>query len=174
MLSKVANTFFGDLNLLLIEYIILQKCKLTDPATDRKNASANLTTNYILGLDWSPETKTTLEAENNRLMQFRKKIIDARNKLISHQDLQHRLHSIGLGQFSEKEEQDFWGALQAFVDAAHEEAIGGPYPINAAMQEGDVASLVHHLKDGVDYSDIVETEPGFLRDRIGKRRFDDA
>lgn len=170
----MANIFFGDLNLLLIDYIILQKCKLTDQAADRKNASKNLTTNYILELNWSPETRATLESENTRLMNFRKKIIDARNKLISHLDLRARMQALGLGQFSEQEEQDFWAALQNFVNAAHEEAIGGPFEINAVMQEGDVASLVHYLKDGMDYTDLVDNEDGFLLRRIGKRRFDDA
>ena len=174
LLSEVASMFFGDLNLLLIEYIILQKCKLQDPVSDRKKSTNNLTTNYILELNWSIETKSILEAENKRLMNFRKRIVDARNKLVSHLDLKTRLQPLGLGSFTQQEEQDFWSALQAFANAAHEEALGSPYPINAAMQEGDVASLVHYLRDGVDYDDLVESEDGFLLRRIKEKRFDRA
>lgn len=170
LLSEVASLFFGDLNLVLIEYIILQTCKLTELDSDRKKNVKNLTSNYILQLDWSTETKAILQNENKKLTEFRDKIIGARNKLVSHLDLQARLQPLGLGTFTQQEEQNFWAALQTFVDAAHDEAIGGPYEINAAMQDGDVASLVHCLKDGVDYKDLLENEDGFLLRRIGQRR----
>jgi hypothetical protein len=37
-MSRAAPTFFGDLNKMFVEYMILQVCKITDPARDfRKN-----------------------------------------------------------------------------------------------------------------------------------------
>ena len=173
LLSEVANIFFHDLNLVLIDYILLQQCKLTDPASSGKDRS-NLTTNYILALDWSDETRKVLNAKNLELMDFRAKIIDARRKLIAHLDLGTRVQSIGLGEFSQAEEASFWSALQAFIDAAHSEAIGGPYEINATMVEGDVESLIHSLKEAADYNDLVESDPGFLSRRVNHRRYKDA
>ena len=73
LLSKVANIFFHDLNLILIEYILLQQCKLTDPALSGKDKN-NLTTNFILGLDWSEETGKILRSKNTELMKFQKLI----------------------------------------------------------------------------------------------------
>lgn len=173
LLAEVANIFFHDLNLMLIDYILLQQCKLTDPASSGKDKD-NLTTNYILELEWSSQTRRILSAKNAELMEFRGKIVDARRKLIAHLDLSARLQPLGLGEFSESEETRFWSALQEFVNAAHSEAIGGPYEIDAAMVDGDVQSLIHCLKEGLDYSDAVESEPGFLLGRINKRRYKDA
>lgn len=173
LLSEVANIFFHDLNLILIEYILLQQCKLTDPASSGKDRS-NLTSNYILELDWSDETKQILSAKNAELMVFREKIINARRKLIAHLDLRSHLQPLGLGEFSGTEEIEFWAALQAFVDAAHVEAIGGPYEINATMVEGDVASLIHSLREAVDYNDLVQNEEGFLLRRVNQMRYKNA
>lgn len=103
-------------------------------------------------------------------MAFREKIINAKRKLIAHLDLRARLQPLGLGEFSEAEEEGFWAALQAFVDAAHSEAIGGPYDISATMVDRDVANLIHSLKEAVDYNYLVVAyfayaNPGFNRGR---------
>lgn len=173
LLSEVAHTFFADLNLILIDYLLLQFCKLTDPATSGRDRT-NLTTNYILGLEWNVETREALTAANVELIGFRSKIIDARSKLIAHLDLNARLASTGLGSFSATDEAAFWSALQVFVNAAHSEAVGGPFEIFATMPHGDVENLVHSLKEAVDYSDIVESDPTFLRTRVHAMRYKDA
>lgn len=173
LLAEIASTFFYDLNLVLIDYMLLQQCKLTDPASSGINKD-NLTTNFILQLGWSTETGVILEEQNQRLMEFRTKIVDARRKLVAHLDLRARLGTLNLGQFSKKDEANFWEALQVFVNAAHDEAIGGPFEIRVAMQDGDVSSLVHHLKDAVDYSHLLESSPELLASRWGQRRFENA
>lgn len=176
LLDEVAALFFHDLNIVLIEYILLQLCKLTDlePTRVGNERPHNLTTNYILTLEWSPETLNGLKIKNDELKVFRSKIVDARRKLIAHSDLRMHLESIGLGSFSESDELAFWDALQEFVDLAHSEAIDGPFPIDVTMQGGDVLSLIHVLKDGVDYEATVAEEQGFLLNRVGKRRYEDA
>lgn len=173
LLHEVAGTFFHDMNLILAEYILLQQCKLTDPASSG-GEKENLTTNFLLQLNWPSETEALLRAQNGKLMCFRQKIEDARHKLIGHLDLRARLGATAFGNFHEGDELVFWDALQAFVDAAHAEAVGGPYEINAAMPEGDAESLVHCLKDAMDYDDIVNTDPKFLVARLGHRRYEDA
>ena len=173
LLSEVANIFFHDLNRIFIDYILLQQCKLTDPASSGKDKD-NLTTNYILELEWSDQTRQILSARNAELMEFRGKIVDARRKLIAHLDLSARLQPLGLGEFSEMEEARFWSALQEFVNVAHSEAIGGPYEIEAAMQDGDVESLIHCLKEGLDYNDIVGSEPATLLHRHSLMRYKGA
>jgi len=145
LLAATASIFFHDLNAVLIEYILLQQCKLTDAATSGPGRD-NLTSNYILTLDWTMESRGILTAANADLMTFREKVIDARRKLVAHLDRRARLESISLGAFSQDEEAKFWSALQAFVDAAHGEAVGGPYPIEATMM-GDANNLLHALRD---------------------------
>ena len=173
LLAEVAKTFFGDLNLILMEYVLLQQCKLTDPASSGKDKD-NLTTNYILTLSWSTATSALLADANRRLMAFRGKVVDARRKLVAHSDLKAILSLSSLGCFTQDEEQAFWAALQDFTNAAHAEAIGGPFEISASMPDGDGASLVHALVDAVDYNDLVNQEDDFLVRRIDRRRHGDA
>jgi hypothetical protein len=173
LLAEVAETFFHDLNLVMIDYLLLQQCKLTDPASSGADKE-NLTTNYILGLNWTEGTANRLHAANLEIMKFRLGIDAARRKLIAHLDLRARLQAIDLGSFTPEEETSFWKSLQEFVDAAHEEAVGGPFDFKAAMPAGDVANLIHSLKDAVDYNDLHGQDGAFLLSRHGLRRFDDA
>ena len=173
LMAEIANTFFQDLNIVLLEYVLLQQCKLTDPATSGAEKE-NLTSNYILSLDWSGETKEVLAAANRELLEFRTKINDARRKLVAHSDLRSRLQLLELGQFKQADERGFWSALQRFVDAAYMEACGGPFEITATMPDGDAASLIHSLIEAVDYGDLVKEESAFLTRRIGKRRYEGA
>lgn len=172
ILKETANRFFVDLNVVLIEYILLQQCKLTDPPySDKDKKIPNLTADYLLTLQWTDATRATLVAANHRLQQFRCKIKKARNKLVAHSDLRARLNILPMGEFTEVEEQDFWAALQEFVDAAHSEAIGGPYPIDASMPDGDALSLLYQLREAIDYGDAVKQEDGFLSRRIMLQRY---
>lgn len=173
LLAEVAETFFHDLNLVLIDYLLLQMCKLTDPASSGASKD-NLTTNYILALNWTPKTAKQLHDANQDIMRFRARIDDARRKLIAHLDLRARLQPLDLGSFSPEDEAEFWGALRVFVEVAHEEAVGCPFDLDVAMPAGDVANLIHSLRDGVDYDDLHGQDGAFLLSRYGHRRFDDA
>ena len=72
-----------------------------------------------------------------------------------------------------EDEAEFWSALQRFVDLAHQEAVGGPFEIMAAMPDGDAASLVHRLADAVDYDDLINEQTDLLVSRINRRRYGD-
>ena len=170
LLDETAKGFFQDLNLILIEYILLQQCKLTDPASSGGD-KANLTSNFLLGLRWSAETEKVLAASNERLMRFRARVVDARRKLVAHLDVRARLQPLSFGAFTEEEERDFWSALQEFADAAHSEAVGGPFEIDAVMPVGDVGSLLHCLSEAADYGDLVAADPGFLTLRLATKRY---
>jgi hypothetical protein len=173
LLREVASTFFHDLNIVLLEYVLLQQYKLVDECSAGPGKE-NLTTSYLLSLDWTDKTREQLNNQNKALLIFRAKLGAARRKLIAHTDLRARLEPIALGSFVQADEVAFWSALQRFVDAAHEEAVGGPFEIDASMPDGDAASLIHGLVEAVDYSDIVKTDQAFLTGRIGRRRFDNV
>jgi hypothetical protein len=173
LLAEIARTFFHDMNLTLLEYVLLQQAKLTDPASSGVGKE-NLTTNYIVGLPWKAEIQKRLSQENDELMKFRQKINDARRLLVAHTDLHTRIDEMVLGSFTRADESDFWGALQRFVNTAHEEAVGGPFEIEASMPDGDAASLIHRLADAIDYDDLLREDAGVLKARAGKRRYGDA
>ena len=170
LLAETAKGFFHDLNLILIEYVLLQQCKLTDPASSGGDKD-NLTSNFLLGLGWSAETERVLEGSNERLMAFRAKVVNARRKLVAHLDVGARLQPLSLGAFTQDEERDFWSALQEFANAAHAEAVGGPFEIDAVMPEGDVGSLLHRLGEAADYDDLAAADPNFLTHRLATKRY---
>ena len=170
LLAESAKGFFQDLNLILIEYVLLQQCKLTDPASSG-GGKDNLTSNFLLTLRWSAKTERALGASNEKLMRFRAKVLDARRKLVAHLDLKARLQPMSLGAFGEDEEREFWSALQDFANAAHSEAVGSPFDIDAIMPEGDVGSLLHCLSEAADYNDLVAADSGFLMRRLTTKRY---
>jgi hypothetical protein len=143
-----------------------------NPAASSGSGKVNLTSNYILSLDWKDETRARLQKENEALLVFREQIADARRKLVAHTDLRARLDALSLDSFLEADENAFWAALQRFVDAAHEEPIGGPFEIDASMPDGDAASLIHRLADAIDYDDVAKDNPTLLQRRIARRRFE--
>lgn len=175
LLAESARQFFLDINVVLVEYILLQQCKITDPPyADKDNRVPNVTADYLLTFDWTDTTRASLVAANHRLQQFRCKVKKARNKLVAHADLRARLQNLPMGEFSQSEETDFWAALEEFVNAAHSEALGGPFSIYASMPDGDSLSLLHQLRDAIDYDDTIKQEDGFLLRRVPLRRYPDA
>jgi len=80
--------FFGDLNQLLIEQLVLQICRLTDPPVTM--GRTNLTIDYVIreaDFCGAPEDHARVSALRDRIHQFRSKILPARNRLIGHLDL---------------------------------------------------------------------------------------
>jgi len=106
---RVAPTFFGDINKMFVEYMILQVCKITDPAQDfRKNDNhtiAFLLQHYDFSAD--PATMQRLAQCDGRLQAFRQKLLPARNKLISHSDRGAVLAGQALGGAPQNEWDEF-------------------------------------------------------------------
>ncbi len=148
---------------------MLQQHKLIEgsPAGADKR---NLTSNAIVELEWTDETRRQLQSANDALMAFGDKIASARSKLIAHTDLPSRMDVVALGAFTQDEEVAFWQSLQQFVNIAHGEAVGGPFEIDAPTVDGDINTLLHCLVDAVDYSDLAKDD-GFLLQRMGKQRY---
>jgi hypothetical protein len=133
LLQEIAPLCFGDLNHILIQHLLLQFCKITDPARMGKNA--NLTTNYILTeIDWPRKGHTKLNRINNRLMEFRRYVEVARSKRIAHYDLRMQTDQLeSLGGFPEGEDRQFLLDLEGFVKIAYEHVCGMPVALSLAI-----------------------------------------
>ena len=172
LLSTIANHFFHDLQNILIEYILLSICKLTDPAHSRGHD--NLTVKYVLELV-DPETKKQLGLDDlsNRIHGFRKYVQDARHKLIAHLDREATLSQGSLGAFPQGAIEQFWSDLQEFIDRIHNRYCGGVFPIDAVNMY-NAQDLVETLKKSVHYDDYFSDK---LKLKFGERermRFKDA
>ncbi|KAF2992114.1 hypothetical protein OGR47_09670 [Methylocystis sp. MJC1] len=87
-MSGVAAILFADLNRIFIEYVILQVCKITDPAQDARKNDNHTVAFLLQRYDFisEPAIKARLAAIADQLQAFRNKLVEARNKLISHAD----------------------------------------------------------------------------------------
>lgn len=148
LMEATAPYFFHDLNLILIEYCLLQICKLTDPA--RSFGRENLTVKHINKL-LEKENKLTSEISQaaDGIASYRDLIEDSRNKIISHADKDAMLTGGTLGEHQREDVNHFFECLYSYVDEVGN-AIGvGPLDFRSTYGSGDVLDLLRHLKTGL-------------------------
>jgi len=130
LLDKIARHFFHDLQGILIDYIFLNICKITDPAHCRQ--SDNLTIKYVLEqIEPKIQNQLGLRELSERIHQFRDYIVNARRKLIAHLDVDTILSKKKLGEFPKNANEQFWSELQEFVNRIHKHYLDGPFPLDA-------------------------------------------
>jgi len=148
VLHKAAPAFFQELNLVLVEYILLQVGRITDPASSlgRPNLSiAHL--NELL----SSEVKLTSEImeATTDIQKYRELIVGSRNRVIAHADRETMLSDVPLGDHREEDVTKFLGDLQRYLDAVGIEVGEEPLDISVTSCKGDVYDLLSVLRRGV-------------------------
>ena len=80
LMRMTAGTFFGDVNRVLNEYVILQVCKITDPARDKRNNDNHTIAFLLEHYDFSnePSILEPLEELQASMRAFREKLLPAR------------------------------------------------------------------------------------------------
>jgi hypothetical protein len=155
-MSGAAAIFFGDLNRMFNEYLILQVCKITDPAKDvKKNDNhtvAFLLQHYNFAADPAAERRLKLLAD--RLHAFRKRVEAARNKFISHSDRTAIMAGVALGAAPQAAWDGFWLDLQGFVSIIHEEVVGAPFTITEVGMASDAGGLLKALKHAACFDEL--------------------
>lgn len=159
LLKTTAETFFGDLNQMLIEHLILQVCKLTDPegAAERRNLTVEFlanNTDFPASADQHPKL-TKLVA---RMHVFRGSILPARNKLISHLDLQAARGQRSLGGAPIAAWRGFWDDLRDFIMIMHERHFGQPFDLNDVSRLSDADQLVKAMKESTYFRALLDDE----------------
>ena len=107
------------------EYTLQQIAKLHDRAT--LNNSKNLSINYIVEFGEWKEKQEEIEGIVRRLDALKDRIIRARNKILSHNDLETILANVPLGGFPVDADREYFEALQELASEVHDRWIGGPY-----------------------------------------------
>jgi AbiU2 len=151
LLSRSAQMFFGDLNIVLQEYVIQQICKLTDSATSRDSATRQQVSNLtVCHLDEMLRAErlfnSDIEKASNALMLYRNLVVPARHKLISHLDKAAVLADASLGGHSANELADFERNLQRYCDLVGEASGEGPLDFQTTSGPGDVLDLLKLLR----------------------------
>lgn len=149
ILAQSASAFFGDLNRLMHEYVIMAICRLTGP--DQTAGKDNLTTQRITRLlreigKVNPEIER-LDAD---LLKYGEILKPARNKIIAQSDLEVYTKSTALGGHEKQLLLEFLENLQKYFDAVGN-AIGvGPLDFRNTPAKGDAFDLVRTLKNAID------------------------
>ena len=144
-LNDSAHLFFQDLNRILIEYVLLQVCKITDPA---ETAGHKNLTFEGLNAELCNDGLMTQEIADLSagLSHYRDLVKDARNKLLGHLDRETILNDLPIGEHAEQEVTEFFSCLQGYVDAVGNAVGVGPLDFRATPGSGDVLDLIWVLK----------------------------
>ena len=126
------------------ESILQEISKLHDPAIQQ--GQVNLGVEYMVRFGgWDKTTEAKLKALQVQLNELAQKIRPARHKVLSHNDLETILSGATLGAFPKGEDDNYFKALQEFVDIVHDRVIGGPSPFSEDASK-DAALLLSFLK----------------------------
>ncbi len=159
VLRKSAERFFGDINTIMIEYMILVVCRLTDPPTT--SGKPNLTIphmNKLLCKDgfFSSEIRKL----SDRIMAYRKLLEPVRNKIVAHIDRDTYIKDLTLGGHSKEEMTRFFenDLLQYFDKVAEAIDVTPILDLNTRCS-GDALDLRKTLKRGLIAEKLIEKNP---------------
>jgi hypothetical protein len=146
---------------MLIQHLILQICKLTDP--EATMGARNLTTWFLLrNSDFSrtPSVHRKLTQLTKSLERFRKRLLPARNKFISHLDLDAGLARKALGRAPIGAWRQFWLDLQSFVEILQKRYVNAKFSfhLNAIGGVSDADQLVKALKESRYFWDALDDD----------------
>ena len=144
LMQSIARPEWVRLRTISHEYSLLQLVKLHDKAA--MNGNNNLGIRYVLAyVGWSGSVRSSLEKLKENLDRFADQLLDARNKILSHNDLTTISEDAALGAFADGEDEKYFKALQELVDLVHGEVIGGPYPFSSSVKN-DIAFFLRTIK----------------------------
>ena len=92
----------------------------------------------------------------DRLHAFRKKLIDARNKVISHADREAIRVGLPLGAAPDGDWNEFWLNLQDLVCIIHEKVLGVPFHVNGVAMLSDADGLLKALKHADCFNELLK------------------
>lgn len=179
LLQNIAPCFFGDLNQLLIEHVILQICKITDPEITM--GRTNLTVKFLINnadFTGAPDDFKKLTELSDRMHAFRDTIVPARNRLIGHIDREAACSDVALGAAPQEAWNQFWLDLQDFLyifDRRYVDSQGQFY-LNGIAWLSDADMLIKALKEST-YFGILWNDTALARkcaDIAGSSRYSDV
>jgi hypothetical protein len=175
LLETTSVRFFHDIHSILLEYILLQVSKISDPKETQ--GKTNLTIDYIFhnsNFDKSSPEYKKLCTIKREMDAFTKKIKDARNKIISNIDRDIAIKNTILGTFEEGEIERFFDNLKKFADIVSSHYLNSPFEYLSPA--GDSEELISFLKDGLYCRQLREdpTVKEKYRELRNKSKFKDA
>jgi hypothetical protein len=169
LLQSTAPTFFGDLNRLFIEHLVLHICRLTDNA--QTIGRKNLTIKFLIehsDFSAAPDMLDRLNRINASIDAFRQKILPARHRFVSHLDLEAVRLDQPLGTASDAEWKQFWLDLQDFLELMfrHHVDPNGHFYLNNVGNLSDADSLLTALRNAKLFEAVMSDKEIAMRARL--------
>jgi hypothetical protein len=166
LLQTTAPIFFGDLHSLFVEHLVLHICRLTDNAETM--GRKNLTVKFLIehsDFSSAPDTLEKLRRLGDSIHSFRDLILKARNRFISHVDLEAVQLDKPLGAASDAKWKQFWLDLQDFLNLMHRHHIDpdGHFYLNGMGNVSDADSLLAALVNAKRLHAIMDDKEIALR-----------
>lgn len=118
--------FLQNFSIISQEYTLLQLAKLHDPAVSL--GRINLTLDYVLTYGtWERGDLATLQELKRLLDELHVQIRPARNRLISHNDLESIAKNDPIGAFPAGLDVEYFARLEEFAQIVHERIVGAPF-----------------------------------------------
>ena len=159
ILRQSAERFFGDINIMMIEYITLLVYRLTDPPETRRKLNLTIPRMNKL-LRENDCFNKEIRALSNDIMAYRKKLESVRNKIVAHMDRDTYMQDLALGGHTKEKMTQFFenDLLQYFEKVA--EAIGiTPIGSLNTRGSGDALDLRSTLRRGLIAEKLIDENP---------------
>jgi len=152
LMRRSAAWFFHDFNLIIIDYLILEICKVTDPSVtmNRENLTVENLWDQLNAVGLIQGGESEIRSAYEGVKKYRYLIKDARNRLVAHFDKESVLKGDGLGGHDADEVRLFFDNLEIFSDCVGRLTGVGPLSFKSGSPgKGDVLDLLKVLKRGL-------------------------
>jgi AbiU2 len=165
LMEKTAPSFFADLNTILLNYLLLEFVKVTDPPKSGKKENFTVD-NLFMSIDWPPGVRERLKLLSKETNAFRSYVLEARNKLLAHTDKEAFLAEKTLGAFPRGEDEAFLKALEEICDITHEACFGRIFGQMVLAAPGDVIDLKRTLFNSITFNQLLAESKGQEKTRL--------
>jgi hypothetical protein len=159
LMERTAPSFFVHLNTILHNYLLLEFVKITDPATSMGQENFTVD-NLIESIGWPIGVREKLRSLSDKAKTFRRRVLDARNKLLAHMDKEVFLTDTILGRFPEGEDEEFLRALEEVCNIIHEVCFGSIWGHTVVAGPGDVLNFKKALRNAVAFDKLLSESTG--------------
>ena len=145
LLRRTAPLFFQELNVVLIEYAILQASRITEGPSfgKRKNLSVAHMNELLAACHLLTEE---IEDASNRVRAYGDLIAEARNRVISHADKETIASQFPTSTHMRSDVDRFLADIQEYSDMVGVTVGEGPLDFSATSGPGDVYDLLRLLR----------------------------
>jgi hypothetical protein len=165
LMERTALSFFTDLNKIFHNYILLEFVKITDPAKTMGHENFTID-NLVESIDWPQDVQQELRLLSEKSKTFRKRTVNARNKLLAHLDKEVFLTDKILGGFQEGDDEVFLKTLEEICNITHKVCFNSIFGHISVAMNGDVLDLKKTLKKALAFDKLFAESTGNERAKL--------